>query len=129
MLYDTTKKGLILFFLFVVSYDTLHLFDGVNRPLSCVRRCPFQSYKKAFVDEKLWAVLSDNLGKLLRKEQDERSEDDRMTIERILILVRNILQVTYLSLLVASGFLVAILPHHHGTDSRRDSARNSNAEK
>ena len=54
---------------------------------------PFQMYKKAFIDEKLWAVLSQNLGKLLRKNFDERSEDDRMVIERILILVRNILQV------------------------------------
>jgi timeless len=50
-------------------------------------------YKRAFIDEKLWAVLTENLGKLLRKEFDERSEDDRMVIERILILVRNILQV------------------------------------
>ena len=50
-------------------------------------------YKKAFIDEKLWAVLTENMGKLLRKEFDQRSEDDRMVIERILILVRNILQV------------------------------------
>ena len=54
---------------------------------------PFQIYKRSFIDEKLWAVLTENLGKLLRKEFDERSEDDRMIIERILILVRNILQV------------------------------------
>lgn len=33
------------------------------------------------------------MGKLLRKEFNERSEDDGMVIERILILVRNILQV------------------------------------
>ena len=50
-------------------------------------------YKKAFIGEKLWAVLTENMGKLLRKEFDQRSEDDRMVIERILILVRNILQV------------------------------------
>ena len=52
-----------------------------------------QAYKKAFVDEKLWAVLTMQLGKLLRKEFSERSEDDGLVIERILILVRNILQV------------------------------------
>ena len=51
-------------------------------------------YKQAFIDEKLWAVLTENLGNLLRKEFDERSEDDRMVIERMLILVRNILQVS-----------------------------------
>jgi len=54
-------------------------------------------YKRAFIDEKLWAVLTENLGKLLRKEFDERSEDDRMVIERILILVRNILQVNLIT--------------------------------
>ncbi len=56
-----------------------------------------QMYKRAFIDEKLWAVLTENLGKLLRKEFDERSEDDRMVIERILILVRNILQVNLIT--------------------------------
>ena len=52
-------------------------------------------YKKAFIDEKLWAVLTENMGKLLRKDFDQRSEDDRMVIERVLILVRNILQVRF----------------------------------
>jgi hypothetical protein len=47
-------------------------------------------------------VLTENLGKLLRKEFDERSEDDRMVIERILILVRNILQVKTLDNLTLS---------------------------
>ena len=48
---------------------------------------------QAFVDEKLWAILTQQLGQLLRKEFNERSEDDGLVIERILILVRNILQV------------------------------------
>ena len=52
-----------------------------------------QNYKKAFIDEKLWAILAQNLGKLLKKEYSERTEDDGLVIERILILVRNILQV------------------------------------
>ena len=52
-----------------------------------------QSYKKAFIDDKLWAILAQTLGKLLKKEYGERSEDDGLVIERILILVRNILQV------------------------------------
>ena len=38
-------------------------------------------------------VLAQQLGKLLRKEFNERSEDDGLVIERILILVRNVLQV------------------------------------
>ena len=50
-------------------------------------------YKAACVDEKLWHVLAQKLGGLLRKDFDERSEDDRLIIERILIFVRNILEV------------------------------------
>jgi len=50
-------------------------------------------YKQAFVDKDLWAVLSKTLGALLKKDWDERFEDDKLIIERILILVRNILQV------------------------------------
>ena len=52
-----------------------------------------QTYKKAFIDEKLWAILAQTLGKLLKKDFGERSEDDGLVVERILILVRNILQV------------------------------------
>ena len=50
-------------------------------------------YKEACIDEKLWRILGEKLGALLQKEFDERSEDDRLIIERILILVRNILEV------------------------------------
>ena len=52
-----------------------------------------QKYKRAFVDAKLWAILAQQLGKLLRKDYSDRSEDDGLVIERILILIRNILQV------------------------------------
>ena len=52
-----------------------------------------QKYKRAFVDPKLWAVLAQQLGQLLKKDYADRSEDDGLVIERILILVRNILQV------------------------------------
>ena len=50
-------------------------------------------YKEAFANERLWGVLAQVLGGLLRKEFDARTEDDRLIIERILILVRNILEV------------------------------------
>ena len=52
-----------------------------------------QSYKEAFVDQQLWTILSKTLGALLKKDWDERLEDDKLIIERILILVRNVLQV------------------------------------
>ena len=52
-----------------------------------------QSYKKAFVDQELWSVISKTLGALLKKDLDERLEDDKLIIERILVLIRNVLQV------------------------------------
>ena len=46
-----------------------------------------------FIDDKLWAILAQTLGKLLKKDFADRTEDDGLVIERILILIRNILQV------------------------------------
>ena len=47
----------------------------------------------SFVDEGLWAALTSKLGDLLKVDVAERAEDDQLVIERILILVRNVLQV------------------------------------
>ena len=47
-----------------------------------------QGYKAAFVDATLWKVLTKTLGSLLKKDWDERLEDDKLIIERILILIR-----------------------------------------
>lgn len=52
-----------------------------------------QGYKEAFVEEKVWAVLVGKLGELLQLDWENRQEDDKLIIERILILVRNILSV------------------------------------
>ena len=54
---------------------------------------PFQAYKAAFVDEGLWEALTSKLGELLKVDVAERAEDEQLVIERILILVRNVLQV------------------------------------
>ena len=43
-----------------------------------------QSYTRAFVDQQLWTILSKTLGALLKKDWDERLEDDKLIIERIL---------------------------------------------
>jgi len=52
-----------------------------------------QMYKETFIDKELWKVFSDSLRKLLSKDWEERLEDDKLVLERILILIRNILQV------------------------------------
>ena len=52
-----------------------------------------QAYKEAFVDEALWRALADKLGELLAVEAADRGEEEQLVVERILILVRNVLQV------------------------------------
>lgn len=52
-----------------------------------------RQYKEAFVDKAVWKTLADKLRELLNMEWDQRLEQDRLTIERILLLVRNILHV------------------------------------
>ncbi|KAK3876876.1 hypothetical protein Pcinc_018372 [Petrolisthes cinctipes] len=52
-----------------------------------------QRYKEAFVDERLWSVLVGRLGELLQLDWEHRQEEDRLLVERILILIRNVLSV------------------------------------
>ncbi|CAB3381611.1 Hypothetical predicted protein [Cloeon dipterum] len=52
-----------------------------------------QEYKKSFVDEDIFTVLSLKLRSLLEIDWTERDEDTNIEIERVLILVRNVLQV------------------------------------
>ena len=73
-----------------------------------------QAYKDAFVDDGLWKKLKDTLGTLLFRPQAERLEDDQLIIERILILVRNILQVRFKFIIpiehVVVGTLICLRP-------------------
>ncbi|XP_037703014.1 protein timeless homolog isoform X2 [Choloepus didactylus] len=52
-----------------------------------------QAYKEAFASEKAFGVFSETLYELLQLGWEERQEEDNMLIERILLLVRNILHV------------------------------------
>ncbi|XP_018561954.1 protein timeless homolog [Anoplophora glabripennis] len=52
-----------------------------------------QSYKEAFADEGVWAVLSTRLSKILEIDYVERGDENSLIIERILILIRNVLYV------------------------------------
>ncbi|CAH8581902.1 unnamed protein product [Schistosoma turkestanicum] len=52
-----------------------------------------RSYKKDFADEELFRVLCNVVGSSLDKSWEERSEEDRLLIERILILIRNVLHI------------------------------------
>ncbi|VDL95134.1 unnamed protein product [Schistocephalus solidus] len=50
--------------------------------------------KKAFADEQAFRVLASRVENLFNKTWVERSNDDRLLIERILILIRNVLHIT-----------------------------------
>nr|XP_017524102.2 protein timeless homolog isoform X5 [Manis javanica] len=52
-----------------------------------------QAYKEAFASEKPFGVLSETLYELLQLGWEERQEEDNLLIERILLLVRNILHI------------------------------------
>ncbi|XP_069509796.1 protein timeless homolog isoform X2 [Ambystoma mexicanum] len=52
-----------------------------------------QGYKEAFANEKLFGVLSEKLYDLLQLDWEQREEEDNLLIERILLLVRNILHI------------------------------------
>ncbi|XP_041036137.1 protein timeless homolog isoform X1 [Carcharodon carcharias] len=54
-----------------------------------------QGYKEAFADEKVFGVLSEKLYDLLQLDWEQRQEEDNLLIERILLLVRNVLHVPY----------------------------------
>ncbi|KAM5179479.1 protein timeless homolog [Mantella aurantiaca] len=52
-----------------------------------------QAYKESFANERLFVVLSEKLYDLLQMDWEQREEEHNLLIERILLLVRNILHV------------------------------------
>ncbi|XP_051632653.1 protein timeless homolog isoform X3 [Manacus candei] len=52
-----------------------------------------QAYKEAFASEKVFVVLSEKLYDLLQLDWEQRQEEDTLLIERILLLLRNVLHV------------------------------------
>uniref|UniRef100_A0A8C6NLK7 Timeless circadian clock n=1 Tax=Nothobranchius furzeri TaxID=105023 RepID=A0A8C6NLK7_NOTFU len=52
-----------------------------------------QAYKEAFASEKVFGILSETLYSLLQLDWEQRQEEDNLLIERILLLVRNVLHV------------------------------------
>ncbi|KAK2582183.1 hypothetical protein KPH14_004539 [Odynerus spinipes] len=52
-----------------------------------------QSYKVALTDDQVWAMVNSRLTKILSIDPTERGEENEMIIERILALIKNILQV------------------------------------
>ncbi|XP_049288882.1 protein timeless homolog [Anopheles funestus] len=82
-----------------LSFPTLLLYNG-NYPRDAVEQRKFirlieicEEYKEAFSLKSFWSVLGDRLEKILHTDWALRSEADGLIIERILVLIRNVLQV------------------------------------
>ncbi|XP_012696574.1 protein timeless homolog [Clupea harengus] len=52
-----------------------------------------QAYKEAFASEKVFGVLSETLYNLLQLDWEQRQEEDNLLVERIILLVRNVLHI------------------------------------
>lgn len=52
-----------------------------------------QHYKEAFADDAVWSIFSAKLSKILELEYTERGDEKGLVIERILLLIRNVLYV------------------------------------
>ncbi|XP_044851377.1 protein timeless homolog isoform X1 [Mauremys mutica] len=52
-----------------------------------------QAYKEAFASAKVFGVLSEKLYELLQLDWEQRQEEDTLLVERILLLVRNVLHI------------------------------------
>ncbi|XP_043579591.1 protein timeless homolog [Bombus pyrosoma] len=103
--------------IFVDHYDKLELWDVLLRliinitspvvllfneqiPTDIMQRTIYlklvaytQSYKVALIDGRIWTILSNRLSKILKLDNVERGEENEMIIERILIFIRNVLQI------------------------------------
>uniref|UniRef100_A0A182P9V5 Timeless N-terminal domain-containing protein n=1 Tax=Anopheles epiroticus TaxID=199890 RepID=A0A182P9V5_9DIPT len=82
-----------------LSFPTLLLYNG-NYPKDAAEQRKFirlmeicEEYKEAFSLKSFWSVLGDRLEKILHTDWALRSEADGLIIERILVLIRNVLQV------------------------------------
>ncbi|XP_033326523.2 circadian regulator timeout [Megalopta genalis] len=52
-----------------------------------------QQYKTALTEDCIWTTLSNRLSNILKIDSSERGEEKEMMIERILIFIRNVLQI------------------------------------
>ncbi|XP_076654997.1 circadian regulator timeout isoform X2 [Halictus rubicundus] len=52
-----------------------------------------QKYKAALTDDRIWTTLSERMSRILKVDSAERTEEKEMMIERILIFIRNVLQI------------------------------------
>ncbi|CAM9694830.1 unnamed protein product [Lampetra planeri] len=85
LLVNLTQPAIVLFGKVPTDPTTRHHYLAVT--------CHLQAYKQAFANEKVFTVLSETLYNLLQLEWEQREEEDTLLIERMLLLVRNVMHV------------------------------------
>nr|XP_032813206.1 protein timeless homolog isoform X4 [Petromyzon marinus] len=85
LLVNLTQPAIVLFGKVPTDPTTRHHYLAVT--------CHLQAYKQAFANEKVFTVLSETLYNLLQLEWEQRQEEDTLLIERMLLLVRNVMHV------------------------------------
>ncbi|XP_078287391.1 protein timeless homolog isoform X2 [Rhinoraja longicauda] len=85
LLVNLTQPALLCFGKVPANPTSRHHFLQVDSYL--------QGYKEAFANEKVFGILSEKLYDLLQLDWEQRQEEDNLLIERILLLLRNILHV------------------------------------
>ncbi|KAG7218478.1 hypothetical protein INR49_009355 [Caranx melampygus] len=69
------------------------LFDACIRLMVNLTQPAMLCFGKAFASERVFVILSETLYNLLQLDWEQRQEEDNLLIERILLLVRNVLHV------------------------------------
>ncbi|XP_029159250.1 protein timeless homolog [Nylanderia fulva] len=86
LLINLTSSAFVIFNEQIPTEKTMYsLYQQINSHL--------QGYKAALTDDNVWITVGGRLEKLLNIDSTEREEENELTIERILLFMRNVLQV------------------------------------
>ncbi|GFN94793.1 protein timeless homolog [Plakobranchus ocellatus] len=93
-LFDTVVKLLVNLTQPVISCFNNEIPDEKTLRNNCLEVEGYlQDYKEAFIDEELFGILAAKIQNILKMEWEERREEDRLLLERLFVLVRNVLLV------------------------------------
>ncbi|CAL1677972.1 unnamed protein product [Lasius platythorax] len=86
LLINLTSSAFVIYNEQIPTEKTMYsLYQQINSHL--------QEYKAALTDDSVWLTVGGRLEKLLNIDSTEREEENELTIERILIFMRNVLQI------------------------------------
>ncbi|KOX75011.1 Protein timeless like protein [Melipona quadrifasciata] len=98
-LWDVLLRQVINQLIINITSPVLLLFneqvptDKIQRTIYLKLISYTQSYKVALIDGHIWTILSNRLSEILKLDNVERGEEKEMIVERILIFIRNVLQI------------------------------------